>query len=120
MNVSPIPILVNPTSTTLFSNSHSTIVDPSPIGKDDSKIPKYFITDNQDKIQLKTASKKKIPKQFLKEIESNNDLTNTKVCLIDRNDNLDKKCPSGWDPSFRYEPLGTYTGPTLNVCCKDN
>lgn len=51
-------------------------------------------------------------------ITSMTDLENTQVCLLDRNNNSNQKCPDGWKYNGKLD-VNTYNN-NINICCRNN
>ena len=49
-------------------------------------------------------------------INSSEDLTDRKICLLDRNDG--DTCPQGWNYSGKFNSEN-YNGQNINICCKN-
>ncbi len=54
---------------------------------------------------------------FKCQVNTADDLSNKKVCLLDKN-NSDDNCPSGWNLTGKFDS-SEYNGQNINICCKN-
>ena len=50
------------------------------------------------------------------DINNSDDITDRKICLLDKNDR--DNCPQGWDFTGKFDSE-TYNGQSINICCKN-
>ena len=96
-----------------FCCSNSKINDPSPISNSDKPYYKYYFSNNEedsenDKISL--DMKDSTDSFYPVKINSNSELENKRICLLDVNYNT-KKCPNGWNHTSSLNN-------GENICCK--